>query len=342
MSITIYDIAKKAGVSISTVSRVLNKNPNVLEKTRAKVLKVIKETKFEPNPIARSLVAKQTKIIEAFFSWAGRQTNLQSDWYTKLLSGINEVVEKNEYGLLINTIAGVFAPRAVYRKVFQNSVDGVLMVSPYLEEKDVLQMMDNRIPIVLVGYRTNDPGVDFVDSDNFQAASQVVDHLVKLGHKKIACIAGPAEVSRNAADRLQGFKQAMQKKDLIVPEEYFVEGNFLRDSGGECMKKLLALPDRPTAVFASNDLMALGAWDAMEEKGVKVGTDVALIGFDDIPEAYAPPYSLTTIRQDYRNISLEAAKVLFEKIKHPDDWNPHQILIPTQLIVRQSCGSITK
>lgn len=339
LSITIYDVAAKAGVSISTVSRVLNNNPNVLEETRFKVLEVIKEMKFKPNPIARGLVVKQTNIIEVFFSWAGKQFNIQSDWYTKLLNGINEVVEEKQYGLLINTIAGVFAPQVVYRKVFQNAVDGVLMVSPYLEEKDVIQMMDHRIPIVLIGYRTDDPGIDFVDSDNIQAVGQVVDHLVKLGHKKIACISGPAEISRNAADRLLGFKQAMQKHGLPVPEEYIVEGNFLKEAGGEAMKKLLFLPGRPTAVFAANDLMALGAWDAVEEKGLSVGTDMALAGFDDIPEACTPPYSLTTIQQDYQLISKEATKVLIEKIHHSDDWKPRQVLIPTQLIVRQSSGS---
>ena len=342
MSITIYDVAEKAGVSISTVSRVLNNNPNVLEDTRHKVLEVIKEMKFKPNPIARGLVVKQTNIIEVFFSWAGRQFNIQSDWYTKLLNGINEVVEEKQYGLLINTIAGVFAPQVVYRKVFQNAVDGVLMVSPYLEEKDVLQMMDHRIPIVLIGYRTDDPGIDFVDSDNAQAVEQAVEYLVKLGHKKIACISGPSEISRNAADRKLGFKQAVQKNGLSAPEEYVIEGNFLRESGGEAMKKLLFLPNRPTAVFVSNDLMALGAWDVIVENGLTVGEDISLVGFDDIPEASTAPYSLTTIKQDYRTISMEATKVLIEKIQHPDEWKPRQILIPTQLIMRQSYKSPKK
>ncbi len=342
MAITIYDVAKKAGVSISTVSRVLNKNPNVLEKTREAVLAVIKEMNFKPNPVARNLVVKQTQtvIIEVFFSWAGRQFNIQSDWYTKLLNGINEVLDEHQYGLLVNTIAGVFAPQLVYRKVFQNAVDGVLMVSPYLAEKDVLHMLDNRIPIVLVGYRTDDPGVDFVDTDNAQAASQVVDHLVKLGHRKIAYISGPVQYSRNAADRLQGFQQAMQKHGLAVPTEYIFEGNFLRKSGEEGIQKLLELPERPSAVFASNDLMALGAWDMLEKKGLKVGTDMALVGFDDIPEVGTPPYSLTTIQQDYHQVSVEATKVLIDKIKNPDDWKPRQILIPSQLIVRQSSGSL--
>ena len=342
MPVTIYDVAKKADVSISTVSRVLNNNPNVLEETRQKVLKVIADLNFKPNPIARGLVVKQTNLIEVFFSWPGRQFTMQSNWYMKLLDGINEVVEEEKYGLLINTIAGVFAPQVVYRKVFNNAVDGVLMVSPYLEEKDLLDVMDNRLPIVLVGYRVGDPGVDFVDSDNQGAIVQVVDHLAGLGHKRIACISGQVQTSRNAADRLAGFQNGMKKHGLTVPEDYVVEGNFLREAGETAMKKLLALPNRPTAVVACNDLMALGAWDVLEQSGIKVGTDMALVGFDDIPESSTPPYSLTTIRQDYRTISREATRLLIEKIRKGDRWEARQILVPTELVVRQSCGSKKK
>jgi len=342
LSITIYDVAQKSGVSISTVSRVLNNNPNVLEETRVKVQKTIAELNFKPNPIARGLVVKHTHLIEVFFSWSGYQFNLHSAWYVGLLNGVNEVVQEKQFGLLINTIAGVFDPLEVYKKVFRNVVDGVLMVSPYLEEKDVLRLMDNRVPVVLIGYRTEDRTVDFVDSDNRQAVQQAVDHLVKLGHKKIACISGQTATSRNAADRLQGFHQAMKQHELSYPDDYVVEGNFLRESGREAMKKLLALPNRPTAVFVSNDLMALGAWDVIEEAGLTVGTDVGLVGFDDLIEAFTPPYSLTTIRQDYRSISVEATRLLIEKIQAQGEWKPRQVLIPTQLIVRQSCGSKKK
>ncbi|HVZ79319.1 MAG TPA: LacI family DNA-binding transcriptional regulator [bacterium] len=342
MSVTIYDVAHKAGVSISTVSRVLNNNPNVLEDTRQKVLQAIAELKFKPNPIARGLVARQTNLIEVVFSWSGYQFNLQSAWYVGLLNGINEVVQENQYGLLINTIAGIFDPQEVYRRVYHNAVDGVIMVSPYLEETDVLQMMDQKIPVVLIGYRTESQEMDFVDSDNVQAAVTVVDHLVKLGHKKIAFISGQPKTSRNANDRLRGFRMAMEGKGLSIPEGYIVEGDFMRPSGEEAMKKLLALPDKPTAVFASNDLMALGAWDVAEEAGLTVGGDIALVGFDDITEAFTPPYSLTTVRQDYRTISVEATRMLLDKIHAGSQWKPKQVLVPTQLVVRQSCGSKKK
>jgi LacI family transcriptional regulator len=124
-----------------------------------------------------------------------------------------------------------------------------------------------------------------------------------------------------------------------VPEGYLGEGDFLKKSGSEAMKKFLALHERPTAVFASNDLMALGAWDAIEEAGLTVGKDIALVGFDDITEAFTPPYSLTTVRQDFRTISVEAARLLIDKIQSGGNWTPKQMLVPTQLITRQSCGA---
>jgi LacI family transcriptional regulator len=338
MASTIYDVAHRAGVSISTVSRVLNNNPNVLEETRQRVLKTIAEMEFKPNQIARGLVVKQTNLIQVFFSWFGLHCDFQSHWYVQLLNGVNEVVQENQYGLLVNTIAGVFDPQAIHRKIFHNAFDGILLVSPYLEEKEILRIVEKRIPAVLIGRRTDDTQLDFVDSDNVNAASQVVDYLVGLGHKKIACIAGPAKLPGDAADRLSGFEQAMKKHGLPIPKSYVPQGEFTEDWGREAMKNLLGLADRPTAVFASDDAIALGAWASIEKSGLKVGKDISLVGFDDIPESSASPYSLTTMRQDFQKLGTEATRLLIEKIKNPEGWKPRHVFMPTPLIVRQSCG----
>jgi LacI family transcriptional regulator, galactose operon repressor len=226
--------------------------------------------------------------------------------------------------------------------VFHNAVDGVLMVSPYLPEEGIRQMKGYRVPVVLIGCRVDDPQMDFVDSDNVKASGEVVDHLARMGHRKIAIVTGEVEISRNASDRLLGFQEAMKERGLPVPGDYVVGGDFGRESGAAAMRKLLALKDRPTAVFASNDLMALGAWDEADKAGLSVGHDIALVGFDDITEAFTPPYSLTTVKQDYRAISVEAARMLLEKIADPERWKPRQVLVPTELIVRQSCGSKKK
>jgi len=339
---TIYDVAKKAGVSISTVSRVLNSKVDVKEEKRQNVLKSIQDLDFKIDPYARSLAEKHFNLIEVCFSWSSVKINLENEWYIALLNGINDVVQKEQYGLLINTISGVFDLEEVERRVARNMVNGLLMVSPYLKEDELAQIKKFKVPLVLVGCRVADNGADYVDSDNAKAVTEIVNHLLNLGNKKIACITGEVEISANAADRLREFLQAMQLRGFSVPEEYVVQGDFSKDSGAAAMKKLLALKNRPTAVFASNDWMALGAWDSIIQAGLKVGKDIALVGFDDIPQASMPPYSLTTIRQDFRAISTQATQMLIQKIKNPEGWKPRQVIVPTQLITRLSCGSQPK
>ena len=338
MASTIYDVAHMAGVSISTVSRVLNNNPSVLDETRQKVLKAIAELEFKPNPIARGLVVKQSNIIELLFSWFGPRMDFRSHWYVEILNGVNEIVQENQFGLLVNTIAGSMGAPEIDQKIFRNAIDGILMISPFLKEEEILRVMDRRVPIVLVGHRAEDERIDFVDSDNVGAAAQVVDYFAELGHKHIACITGPTLVSGDAIDRLKGFEQGMKKRGLPIPSGYIQEGQFNKDSGSKAMEKLLLQSPRPTAVFVSDDAMGQGAWDAIEKAGLKVGKDIALVGFDDAPEASLPPYSLTTLKQDFRKLAMEATRLLIDKIHHPDDWKPRHLLLPTPLIIRKSSG----
>jgi LacI family transcriptional regulator len=339
---TIYDVAKKAGVSISTVSRILNNNPNVLYDTRQRVLKVIGEMNFKPNPIARGLVVKQTNIIEVFFSWKGYRLSFDNSWYSKVLYGVNEVVRQNKYDLLISTVAGDYNVRALCDKAFNNIVDGVLIVSPYLGEADVKKMADERLPFVLMNHRVEDPRLDYVDCDNEAAAVMVVDHLVGLGRKKIAVINGDVDTSCNARDRWTGFKKGLEKHGLTLPDSYVTQGVFSIESGETCADKLLNLSDPPDAVFAANDAMAMGMMNVMKKRGLNPGKEVALVGFDDIDEASRPYYELTTVRQDLLRISAEATTLLIQKIrKHMENmpWFAQHILIPTQLVVRKTCGA---
>lgn len=337
---TIYDVAKKAGVSISTVSRVLNNNPNVLQETRQRVLKVIAELNFKPNPIARGLVVKQTNILGIFFSWTGYQLNFGNSWYMGILNGVNDVARENKYGLLINTVAGDYDPQAVYEKAFYNIVDGVIIVSPYLQEEEVRKMVDERLPFVLISYRIDDPRIDFVDSDNVGAAAMVVDHLVRAGRKRIAVVNGIMESSRNAIDRFAGFRDAVKRHGLDLPAEYVKEGLFSVESGEAAAEQLLVLPDPPDAIFAANDYMAMGVVNVLKKRGLTPGQEVAVVGFDDITEAALPYYELTTVKQDFVGISSEAASLLIRKVRQQGGhWVPQHLLLPTQLVVRKSCGT---
>jgi len=333
---TIYDVAYKAGVSISTVSRVLNQHSKVHSETRKKVLGAVAQLNYKADVIARGLVMKKVDRIEVCFCWSSRQIDLENPWYVGLLNGIHQVAQDEKVGLLINTISGVFDAKEVQQRVTRNAVDGVLLVSPYLREPEWRHLKHFSVPLVLVGCRIEDPGVDWVSSENTQAVDQVVDHLAGKGHLRIACITGEVEISRDADDRWKGFQRAMKRRDLKVAPELVVGGDFGRGSGEEAMKKLLALKKRPTAVFVCNDAMALGAWDVATESGLKVGRDLALVGFDDIPQASAPPYSLSTVRQDYRAMSTEAAKMLIEKTRHREGWKTRHVIQPTHLVGRSS------
>jgi LacI family transcriptional regulator len=270
ISATIYDVADRAKVSISTVSRVLNDKAHIRDQTRQRILSAIADLNFIADPIGRGLVAKQFNLIEVCFSWSSVKINLENEWYIELLNGINEVVQERRYGLMINTISGVFDFQEVQRRVTRDTVDGVLLVSPYLNEKEMLELRDFKVPVVVIGCRVEGAGVDYVDSDNKRAVAGVVAHLAGKGHRKIACITGEVGISGDAADRLMEFHKAMKRHGLTVPDAYIVGGDFSKGSGERAMKKLLALKSRPTAVFACNDHMAMGAWDAIEASGLKV------------------------------------------------------------------------
>jgi LacI family transcriptional regulator len=335
----IYDVAKKAGVSIATVSRVLNNNPNVRNETRRKVLDAINELKFKPDVSARELGVKQTHLIQIFFHIAKFPIDFDNNWFCDILNGAGEVLQAHHYGVLVNSVSGMPTAEEIYHRVLHNRADGILLIAPHMVERDLLRIMDQRVPIVPVEYRMENPHTSFVDTDNVNSVIQIVDHLVSLGHRKIACLAGPVAQNRNAQDRFEGFKKGLEKHGLDLPEDYVVTHDYyVREAGTEGMRKLLSLSDRPTAVFCSNDQIALGAWDVAQSAGLKVGKDISIAGYDDIPVASKPPYSLTTVRQDFLKLSSTAAEVLMEMIEKPEEAKTRQILVPTQLIARQSTG----
>jgi DNA-binding LacI/PurR family transcriptional regulator len=339
----IYDVAEKAGVSIATVSRVLNNNSNVMEGTRHKVLDAIKALKFKPDVSARELGVRHNHLIQIFFHIAHYPIDFDNNWFGDILNGAGEVLQAHQYGVLINSISGMPTAEEIYHRVHHNRVDGILMIAPHMVERDLLRIMDQRVPIVPVEYRLENPHTSFVDTDNVNSVIQIVDHLVSLGHRKIACLAGPVPQNRNAQDRFWGFKKGLEKHGLGLPEDYVVTHDYyVREAGTEGMRELLSLPDRPTAVFGSNDQIALGAWDVAQSAGLKVGKDISIAGYDDIPVASKPPYSLTTVRQDFHKLSSTAAEILMDIIENPAGAMPRQILVPTQLIARQSTGKLVQ
>ncbi len=336
---TIYDVARAAGVSISTVSRVLNRHPSVLEVTREKVLKVVADLDFKPNPIARGLVVKSTNVLEVFFSWPGYALNFSDSWYMSILNGVAEAARDGKYGLLINTLAGPYDRTESYQKAFDGIVDGLLLLAPRLEPKMVSRILKERFPVVVTNCRSEESGVDWVDTDNAGGAGMLASHFVSRGHKRIAVITGPLGSSENAVARWRGFDERLAALGIATPDAYRVEGDFTEDSGGAAMDRLMALKDPPTAVFASNDSMALGASRALRKRGWKPGADIALAGYDNIREASHPDYDLTTVDAQTTLLGRQAAELLIQKIQSATTgWTPRHLVIPVKLIERSSSG----
>jgi LacI family transcriptional regulator len=336
---TIYDVARNAGVSISTVSRVLNGHSSVLVETRERVQRAVQELDFKPNPIARGLVVKHTNVFEVFFSWPGYTLNFYNSWYMSLLTGISEVARESQYGVLINTLVGPFDRTESYEKAFGGILDGLLLLAPRLEPFMTERILKERMPVVIANCRSDEPKLDWVDTDNSGGAALVVEHFAALGHTKIAIVTGPIDISENAAERLRGFDEKMESLGLKVPEGYRVEGDFTEESGSKAMDQLMGLTAPPTAVFVCNDSMALGVVRSLRKSGRTPGKEVSVAGYDNIHEAAFPDYGLTTVDAQTPLIGREVAKVLVQKIKNAGGpWTPQHIVVPVKLVVRTSSG----
>jgi DNA-binding LacI/PurR family transcriptional regulator len=336
---TIYDVARNAGVSISTVSRVLNGHSSVLTETRERVQRAVHDLEFTPNPIARGLVVKHTNVFEVFFSWPGYTLNFYDSWYMSLLTGISEAARENQYGVLINTLAGPFDRTESYERAFGGIVDGILLLAPQLGFEMTERIMKERVPVVIANCRSDEPRLDWVDTDNAGGAALVAEHLAQWGHRKIAVVTGPIDISQNAAERLRGFDEKLTALGLPTPDSYRVEGDFTEGSGEKALDQLMALKEPPTAVFCCNDSMALGVIRAFRKRGWTPGKEMAVVGYDNIHEAAFPEYDLTTVDAQTPQLGREVAKVLVQKMqKSRETWIPQHLVVPVKLVVRSSSG----
>lgn len=329
------DVAKKAGVSFMTVSRVINNKENVKEETRKKVLKAIKELGYYPNVLGRGLNINKTETIGILIPLCSHLFSTQ--YYIELLRGVEQYCAEKGFGLL-------FYPRRDesgnidYQQLFQERrVDGLLIIAPPLKDLQLLTLMKKKIPFVVIDGREaggKNKKIVYVDADNIGGATKAVEYLIKLGHKKIAHISGWNYVA-NGKDRLYAYKRTLKRNNINIREDYIVEGDFTEISGYNAMKKLLELRERPTAVFAANDLMAIGAIKAIREKRLSVPDNISIIGFDDIPLAsYAIP-PLTTVHQPIFKMGYESAKILLKLITTQKPKVGSQIM-ETRLVIRNS------
>ncbi len=331
-NLTLEDIAKKSGVSRSTVSRVINNHPNVSKKVREHVKEVIRSTGYQPHPAARALVSNRTwtcglilpRTINSFFT---------DPYYPCLIQGIAQACSKQNYTFSLFLMGDKEDEDQMFSRVSRRGfMDGILFQSDQRGDTLIDLLADSGIPLVVLGRPFQGEQISYVDIDNTESVEWAVQYLLDNGHKRVATITGPQNTTVGI-DRKYGYKQALVKNNIPVDEEMIVEGIFTEESGYLGMKKLL--PKMPDAVFAASDQMAIGAIRAIREVGLNVPQDISIIGYDDFP-LVSPVYpALTTLRQPIGKFGFEALKMLISLVE--EGLKPsRQVILKSELIIRDS------
>jgi LacI family transcriptional regulator len=330
MKATINDVAKIAGVSKATVSRVLNGSKPVSEDIRNKVMKVVQETNYKPSSLARSLVSKKTNIFGIIIP------DVSNPFFSELVKGVQMTANENGYNILLCNTYDEFDKEMEYLNILDDKeVDGIIFLTSKIEEKHKEFFSSYKNPTVTVSRRFEDMPISSVDIDNFSAAYEVMNYLINLNHKKIAMIRGPLYDKSTGYDRYKGYEKALEDSNINLDENLVVEGKFKVKDGYNAMSKLLTLKELPTAVFCACDEMAIGAIKCIYESGFKVPEDISVVGFDDIPIASMFIPSVTTVRQPVFDFGEKAVDILLRQIKsgvHEEE----NIVLPTKIIIRKS------
>jgi len=334
--LTLEDIAKKAGVSRSTVSRVVNDHPNVSGDVRQRVLEIIQNTGFRPHAAARTLASQRSWTIGlvlphsvSFF--------FTDPYYPHLTKGIAQACNQYDYTLALFLVSAKEDEEKIFPRVSRKGLlDGVLVQSGHHGDQSIIgYLVDANMPLVIIGRPFRSDNVSYIDIDNINAACNAVNHLIRLGRKRIGTISGPAN-STVGIDRKQGYIKALIERGQKVDESLVAEGDFTEAGGYYAMQQLLKA--KPDAIFAASDIMALGAMRAAREAGVRIPEDIAFIGFDDLPIAILSDIQLTTVRQPVAQFGSKAVEMLVDQIEngvHP----PRHVIMDTELVIRESCGA---
>ena len=330
MKTTITDVARLANVSMKTVSRVLNNEPNVAKKTRERVLSAAKELRYSPNLAAKGLASSKSYLIALLYD------NPSPNYIANIQKGAIKACRDNNYYLVIEPLSMVNANAGneVEKLLERLPVDGVILTPPLCDDKDVLSILRSlNIPYVPVAPTIEINGVSSVKMDDVQASFEMTEYLIKRGHKKIGFIKGHRGHSATAL-RYKGYELAMEKFNLKIDKNFIVEGDFSFKSGVEAAENLLGLNEPPTAIFASNDDMAAGVVSVASRLGLEVPTKLSVGGFDDTPLAQILFPQLTTVKQPIYEMGQMAANLLINP-PAKDDVLPSYHL-DHKLIIRES------
>lgn len=328
MKISMAEIARKCGVSKATVSRALADDPRVKPETKQYIKAVAKRFNYEPHPIASNLARGRTRIVGVVLPDAPR--TIADPFFLEYLNGVSSVLFEHGYSMLLPQVSRDNAARAISQLLAPGRVDGVVLTEPRVNDERIAFLQQNEMPFVFLG-ETNAPDVAWVDGDNEGGAYMAVQELYRLGHRRIAVITGEEGLVA-AQNRLKGYLRALEDHRIPVKEELFWSGDFTREGGYRAVRTRIGPGGEfpATAIFASNDLMAIGAIQALHDAGLKVPDDVSVMGFDGIEVGRYLTPALTTVQQPINELGKQVARVLLEQLKK--EKGCRQITLPVELV----------
>jgi LacI family transcriptional regulator len=330
VNITIYDVAREANVSMATVSRVVNGNPNVKPVTRKKVLEVIERLGYRPNAVARGLASKKTTTVGVIIP------DISNIFFAELARGIEDIATMYKYNIILsNSDQNMDKELRLFNTMLGKQVDGLVFMGGNITAVHVEEFEKSQVPIVLAGSIEETGVIPSVNIDYEKAVFDSVKEFIEKGHRNIAFVVGPLHEPKNAEKKLKGYQNALKEAGIPFNEDLLVEGDYTYDSGLEAFDKLLEASERPTAILVGSDEMALGIVHGAEDKGYKIPEDFEVITSDNTRLSLMVRPQLTTIVQPLYDIGAVAMRLL-TKLMNKEKVSEHIVVLPHRIEHRQS------
>lgn len=337
MGITMDDLARISGFSKATISRALNDDPRVKDETRRMIKELAEQYNYHPHSVASSLAKQQSRIVGLVFPESPR--SISDPFFLEFLKGVSETLSLTGYSLLIPPVEQEGLTGALKRLIFQHRADGIILTEPKIKDHRIELLREHNIPFVFLG-STVDKDVFWVDGDNRGGAYQATRYLLDLGHQRVGILLGDEKLV-SSRKRYQGYQEALKERGIVVREEWKLQGDFTFEGAYRLIKGMLrerAMP-KLTAIFASNDLMAIGAMRAFKEEGWRIPEDISLVGFDGIQLGRYMDPPLTTVQQPIYILGKKVSRKLITMLKK-EEVAEQQTLVPLELVIRRSAKQL--
>ena len=333
------DVAKRSGVAVGTASAVINSSPWVSEETRSRVLEAIKELKYQPNQLARNLRTQKTNTIGVIVP------DITNPFFPQIIRSIDALARQYGYVIMLcDSNEDQQIGTATFKILLQKKVDGIILIGGIVPREELVKLLSDKHPVIVVIEREYEiPQIATVIVDAVEGGYTATKHLLSLGYAQVGIITGPLgdEFFHGSYGRYKGYKSALKERSVSFNQSFVKQGDFTFDGGYRAMKQFLEEAPEVRAIFASNDVMAIGAMEAIKEQGLQIPEDIALVGYDDIPEASYVSPALTTIQLPQKQLGQVAVETILTRLQGKDGF-PLKKVLPTKLIVRQSCGASLK